>query len=413
MPSVLIVCGHVGIENLTSEGMCADRDVAALKRGTGSSGEREWTGHVGPLLADRLRVRGVDVDVRDAIYHADAYKRRWDLVLALHYQRDTPAARAFAAAPDPAHGYVDDEAQRRAKLWLARFVNEYPIVTGIPVTQDRTSANMTDNYLWCFLEIGTAAVLLEAGHADIDAAVLFEPEVARVVRALELITVEYLEADLGVLAPAAEPSSVSEPYPLASFPVAGVWDGDPRALEAAVASYSEGRAPAGIGSLYAQLGAAFRIRADVAVAQAMHETGRFRFDGTDPVFSARAEWNNWCGLKTTAGDATARFETPAKGVLAHIAHLAWYAHPDHVHADCSQASDPRHFGPGHRNNVRVIGDLGGKWAPSPDYGRGVARHLAEIRSRVATWSPPPADRPLAAIASDLEQLSHELRSRAA
>lgn len=408
--SVLIVCGHVGIESLTSEGMCANRDVAMLRRGTGSRGEREWTGHVGPLLAERLRGRGVEVVVTDARYSSAVYGRRWDVVIALHYQRDRPESRAFAAAPADGRGYIDDEAQRRSKLWLARFVNEYAIVTGIPVTQRYITANMTDHYGWCFLEIGSAAVLVEAGHADIDAAVLFEPGVSRVVNALATITLEYLEADLGVLAPAPAPA---EPYPLASFPVAGVWEGDVRALEAAAAEYSEGRAPAGIGALYAQLASTLKIRADVALAQAMHETGRFRFDGSDPQFSAKPEWNNWCGIKTTAGDATARFPSVMKGVLAHLAHLAWYAHPDHVNADCSTSNDPRHFGPGHRNSVRTIHELGGKWAPSADYGKGVARHLAEIRSRVASWTPPPAERPLEAIAEDLSRLARELRERAA
>lgn len=410
--SVLIVCGHVGIENLTSEGMCPNRDVATLRRGTGSRGEREWTGHVGPLMADRLRGRGVEVVVTDARYSAAVYGRRWDVVIALHYQRDRPESRAFAAAPAPGRGYIDDEAQRRAKLWLARFMNEYPVVTGIPVTQQYVTANMTDHYAWCFLEIGTAAVLVEAGHADIDAAVLFELGVSRVVNALATITFEYLEANLGVLAPQPAPAP-AEPYPLASFPVSGVWDGDARALEAAVASYSEGRAPAGLGAMYAQLAAGFKIRADVALAQAMHETGRFRFDGTDPIFSAKLESNNWCGIKTRDGKATARFPSLERGVLAHLAHLAWYAHPDHVNADCSEAVDPRHFGPTHKNNVRVIHDLGGKWAPSPDYGKGVARHLAEIRARVAGWTPPPARRELGAIAADLERLARDLRDRAA
>lgn len=401
--NVLILAGHVGIENLTDEGLCPGRDVALLRRGTGSRGEREWTGFLAPLLAEALRKRGVTVTVHDSTYAASVYGQRYDLVIALHYQRDTPAARAFASTASP--GYFTPEATAKAQRWVDRFHNEYPIVTGIPATPERVTANMTDNYAACYPTKDTPWVLPELGHADIDADAMFAPGAALIVQALDLITWEYLSADLG-LAPAVTVPPTAEPWPLASFPVIGTWEGEPDALDAAVQSYSDGRAPAGVGRLYAEIGRSAQVRADVLVAQAMHETGRFAYGGSDPVYSADASFNNFAGIKTTDSSATARFRTPTLGVKAHAYHMAWYAHPDHVNPECSQDFDPRHFG-AHRNNVRTIFDLGGKWAPSAEYGRGVARHLAEIRSRIAVWTP--VRRPLSAVAADLERLAQELK----
>ena len=116
---------------------------------------------------------------------------------------------------------------------------------------------------------------------------------------------------------------------------------------------------------------AFGLRAEVVLAQQMHETGYYKYGGTDPVYSADASYNNFCGLKTTDSSATARFGTPLEGVIAHVVHLAWYCLPYHVNSVCSTIFDPRHFSGslgGHRNNVNTVEELGGKWAPSLLYG---------------------------------------------
>lgn len=416
--TVLLVCGHVGIESLTGEGLRPERDVATLRRSTGSRGEREYVGFVAPLLADALRRRGVDVTVHDATYARAVYERRYDLVLNLHYMRDSASSRAFAGIPAEAGvggaPYLTPTARARSQQWADRFHNEYPIVTGIPATPEKAGENLTHNYVWDWPTADTPCVLAELGHADIDAAVLFAPGAVLVVQALDLLTAEYLEHDLGLqlalagTVPVPLPSPAADPWPLASFPVAGVWEGEAAALEAAVAVYAQGRAPAGVGRLYAEIGRLANVRADVLVAQAMHETGRFAYGGSDPVFSADPTFHNFAGIKTTDGTATARFRTPTLGVKAHAYHLAWYAHPGHVNPDCSPAFDPRHFGPEHRNNVRTIADLGAKWAPSPEYGRGVARHLAEIRALLAAYVPPATRRDDAAIAADLRALAAEL-----
>ncbi|MCQ2381246.1 MAG: glucosaminidase domain-containing protein [Acidaminococcaceae bacterium] len=62
------------------------------------------------------------------------------------------------------------------------------------------------------------------------------------------------------------------------------------------------------------------IRPDLALCQAVVETGMFTFTGT-----VKPEQNNFCGLGTTGkGVKGAYFNTPVEGVRAHIQHLLAY-----------------------------------------------------------------------------------------
>ena len=63
------------------------------------------------------------------------------------------------------------------------------------------------------------------------------------------------------------------------------------------------------------------IRADLALCQALLETGYFKFGGT-----VKPGQNNFCGLGTTSKSvAGAVFKTPEIGVRAHIQHLLAYS----------------------------------------------------------------------------------------
>ena len=63
------------------------------------------------------------------------------------------------------------------------------------------------------------------------------------------------------------------------------------------------------------------VRADLALCQALLETGFFQFGGT-----VKATQNNFCGLGTTGKSVRgAEFKTPRIGVQAHIQHLLAYA----------------------------------------------------------------------------------------
>lgn len=63
------------------------------------------------------------------------------------------------------------------------------------------------------------------------------------------------------------------------------------------------------------------IRGDIALAQAIVETGFFRFGG-----DVKPKQNNFCGLGTTGGGVKgAKFKNAELGVRAHIQHLMAYA----------------------------------------------------------------------------------------
>ncbi|GAB4248224.1 MAG: hypothetical protein Kow00129_08920 [Thermoleophilia bacterium] len=139
--------------------------------------------------------------------------------------------------------------------------------------------------------------------------------------------------------------------------------------------------------LYEKWGVLFGIRADIAWAQMVHETGFGEYGG-----DVRPEQNNFAGIGATGGVPGNVFQTAELGVIAHFAHLAWYLYPDHFgHEFCrlvpgdtmiTAGGDPRHFpaadGSPHRGNVRIVHDLGGKWAPSLTYGSAVFRHAEGI-----------------------------------
>jgi hypothetical protein len=74
---------------------------------------------------------------------------------------------------------------------------------------------------------------------------------------------------------------------------------------------------------YVQEGVAENVAGDLAFAQAIVETGWFRFSGTVPASS-----NNFAGLGATdANPGPAVFPDARTGVRAHIQHLRAYADP--------------------------------------------------------------------------------------
>lgn len=135
---------------------------------------------------------------------------------------------------------------------------------------------------------------------------------------------------------------------------------------------------------YVLLGRRFGIRADMAWAQMVHETGFGEYAG-----DVRPEQNNMAGIGATGGGVPGNsFATAELGIIAHYAHLAWYIYPEHLDdpycassLDPAVPGDPRHFvigGQVHRGNVRMVGDLSGKWAPGAEYGARVSSHQKGI-----------------------------------
>ncbi len=136
-------------------------------------------------------------------------------------------------------------------------------------------------------------------------------------------------------------------------------------------------APA-LGSYYVKYGAAYGIRADVAYAQAIHETDYFRFTGL-----VEKNQNNYAGIGATGpGNPGAAFETPETGVHAHIQHLYAYSTARDVPAGYSLV-DPR-FSLVTRGSAKLWPELNGKWAvPGNTYGQKILQIYKQMTGHAA------------------------------
>ncbi|OFW58886.1 MAG: hypothetical protein A2133_02355 [Actinobacteria bacterium RBG_16_64_13] len=151
-----------------------------------------------------------------------------------------------------------------------------------------------------------------------------------------------------------------------------------------------------LAKLYVKYGKRFGIRADMAWAQMIHETGYGQYGGD--VAPAQ---NNMVGIGATGGVPGNSFATAELGVIAHYAHLAWYVYHDHLSdpycvavtqpagGPITTPGDPRHFvqgdGSAHKGNVRSVYDLSGKWAPGATYGSAVKNIANRITVTCGLW----------------------------
>ena len=119
---------------------------------------------------------------------------------------------------------------------------------------------------------------------------------------------------------------------------------------------------------YYEEGAREGIRPDVAFAQALKETGFFRYGGT-----VTPDQNNYCGLGTTSTEIKgAYFATSQIGVRAHIQHLLAYAS---TRSPVRPVVDPRYNLVRNVYGTITLGnwqDLNGRWAvPGDSYGQSI------------------------------------------
>ena len=125
---------------------------------------------------------------------------------------------------------------------------------------------------------------------------------------------------------------------------------------------------------------AVEVGVDPAViyTQSAKETNFMHFTGV-----LDASFMNPCGLKSSGGggdydpDAHHRFESWEQGIRAQADHLALYAgaegYPD------PNSPDPRHF-PSIAGVAPTVEELGGRWAPSPTYGREIVVMMEQLYS---------------------------------
>ena len=155
--------------------------------------------------------------------------------------------------------------------------------------------------------------------------------------------------------------------------------------------------PKDFARLYYELGERCGIRGDLALAQALLETGNFQYGN-----EVKAWQNNFCGLGATGRPVSAKeveagkrslghfsrawleeglygwcFLTPADGVEAHIQHLYSYASAESLPQGVEKL-DGR-FAHGYRGKAVYWTDLNGKWAvPGHGYGERICNIGEEI-----------------------------------
>ncbi len=129
---------------------------------------------------------------------------------------------------------------------------------------------------------------------------------------------------------------------------------------------------------YYEEGAREGIRPDVAFAQALKETGFFRYGGT-----VTPDQNNYCGLGTTSNEVKgAYFSSAQLGVRAQIQHLLAYVS---TRQPSEPVVDPRYslvrstYG---QNTLSSWADLNGRWAvPGTSYGQSIMSMFRDMLSR--------------------------------
>jgi hypothetical protein len=120
------------------------------------------------------------------------------------------------------------------------------------------------------------------------------------------------------------------------------------------------------------------IRPDLAMAQAILETGFFRYGG-----DVLPEQNNYAGIGTTGRGVRGEwFTSPQLGVRAHVQHLLVYSS---TREPVQPLADPRYHLvrqlPAYHAQCTTWESLSGKWAvPGVDYGHRILRVLENIKN---------------------------------
>ncbi|HET7713855.1 MAG TPA: hypothetical protein VFK94_06470 [Patescibacteria group bacterium] len=219
MKKVLLVAGHVNIENLTSDRI-GQESADILHNKTGSHGERDWTGWFVGQLRDALKATGlVDARATDCTYNAELYQT-WnpDVIIHSHFHRDRSEERAIFSAPELAvfMGRVDVFESERLR---DRFVGGYERVTGIPVTQNFENVNTRQYYGYWFSEPHSAAILAEWGNANVDTATLYTPALSiKIITFARDCILEHLNLSGAVEPPPQRRESDVPPIPSAPTP---------------------------------------------------------------------------------------------------------------------------------------------------------------------------------------------------
>lgn len=114
------------------------------------------------------------------------------------------------------------------------------------------------------------------------------------------------------------------------------------------------QAPKDVARHFHEVGILEGVRGDVALAQALKETGNFNYGG-----DVKPEQNNFAGIGATGGVPGNSFASVREGVTAQVQHLKAYGSLESLKLDCV---DPRFKYVSPRGKSIYVEDLAGKWA---------------------------------------------------
>lgn len=133
-----------------------------------------------------------------------------------------------------------------------------------------------------------------------------------------------------------------------------------------------------IAEAYINLAPRYGIRGDIAICQAIVETGWFRYEGS----AVRPEHHNYCGLGVVANGVEGEgFATVDEGVRAHLQHLFAYCSTRKLPRR-EKMVDPR-FKMVARGCATSWEDLSGRWATNESYGALILRVYDQVRASCA------------------------------
>lgn len=143
--------------------------------------------------------------------------------------------------------------------------------------------------------------------------------------------------------------------------------GEPQTDAATLTSFIRRHNPdfdADIAAAFIEEGRRYGLRGDIALCQAILETGWFRFDKGTAV---TPDMHNYCGLGVTArGESGCSFPTVREGVAAMLQHLYAYCFTGPLPEGVAEV-DPR-FSLVDRGSATTWEALSGRWAANPAYG---------------------------------------------
>lgn len=124
-----------------------------------------------------------------------------------------------------------------------------------------------------------------------------------------------------------------------------------------------------VAEAFYKVGERYGIRGDIALCQAIIETGWFRFDNGTAV---KPKHHNYCGLGVkNRGDKGCKFHTVEEGVTAMIQHLYAYACSEQL-PEGETIVDPR-FTFVKRGCAPTWEGLAGRWAMNEHYGKNILK----------------------------------------